>query len=87
MIEGVTKAKSLRIFGREIGVEHLDAPIRLRADSSSAKSFACRRGLGRMRHIDTKCLWLQAAASGREVLVCKIAGSLNPANVLTESAA
>ncbi len=84
MVEGVVKAKGVQTFGSEIGIEHLDSPIRLHTDSSAAKSFACRRGLGRMRHIDTKCLWLQAAVNDRQVLVSKIAGVRNPANVLTK---
>ena len=84
MVEGVLKAKGVQALGKEIGVKYLDSPIVLHTDSSAAKSFACRRGFGRMRHIDTKCLWLQAAVLDRQVLVRKIAGSLNPANVFTK---
>ena len=84
MVEGVLKAKGVQTFGKEIGIRHLDSPIVLHTDSSAAKSFACRRGLGRMRHIDTKCLWLQAAVLDRQVLVRKVAGTRNPANALTK---
>ncbi len=35
------------------------ASIGLHTDSSSAKSFASRRGTGKIRHISVKELWLQ----------------------------
>ena len=33
--------------------------LRVLTDSSVAKSFARTRGLGRMRHLDVKLLWLE----------------------------
>ena len=37
----------------------IDVGIELFCDSSSARAFAKRRGLGKQRHIDTRYLWLQ----------------------------
>jgi hypothetical protein len=84
MVDGVVKAIGIQSLSGEIGLEHLSGPIRLHTDSSSAKSFASRRGLGRARHIDTRCLWLQMAVADSKVLVSKIAGTRNPANLLTK---
>ena len=84
MVDGVMKAIGVQTFGAEIGLVHLNGPIRLHTDSSAAKSFASRRGLGRMRHMDTKCLWLQAVVCERKVLLHKVAGVRNPANLLTK---
>ena len=42
---------------QEMGVQ---ASLAVSTDSASAKSFASTRGLGRMRHLEVKDLWLQA---------------------------
>ena len=49
MVEGVTRAKGLRSLALELGFENLSNVIHLGTDSSAAKSFVCRRGLGKMR--------------------------------------
>ena len=84
MVDGVTKAFGVQSLGAEVGLEHVNGPIRLHTDSSAAKSFASRRGVGRVRHMDTRCLWLQAAVADRRVLVSKVSGLRNPANLLTK---
>ena len=84
MVEGVVRALGVQSVGAEIGLEQVRGPIRLRTDSSAARSFASRRGVGKMRHMDTRCLWLQAAVADRKVLVSKVAGVANPANLLTK---
>ncbi len=43
-------------LGEDVGMKHLDMPIRLHTDSSAAKSFASRRGLDRARHVDEEPL-------------------------------
>ena len=47
-------------------------------DSSAAKRFVCRRGLGKMRHLEMKDLWLQQEVSEGKVIVSKIPGEENP---------
>ncbi len=59
MVEGAGKAKGLQTMSREIGLKGMDEPITMTTDSSAAKSLASRRGLGRMRHMETRLLWLQ----------------------------
>ena len=65
MVDGVIKAMGVQALGGEVGMTHIKGPIQLHTDSSAAKSFACRRGLGRARHIETRCLWLQEAVAGK----------------------
>lgn len=55
------------------------------SDSSSGLSFSTRRGLGKMRHIHTRCLWLQDAVAGKTLRVAKVKGESNPADVLTKA--
>ena len=45
-----------------------------------------RQGLGKLRHVDTKTLWLQQAARTGRVQVRKVAGVANPADLFTKYA-
>jgi hypothetical protein len=58
--------------------------IKLWTDSSAAKSAASRRGLGKMRHMEIKFLWLQEAVRRGRLRLAKIAGEVNPSDVLTK---
>ena len=67
---------------KELGIK--GHGMELETDASAAKSYASRRGAGRIRHVEVRWLWLQkAVADGRFKLV-KIAGGDNPADVLTK---
>ena len=59
MIEGVLKGKGLVTISEELGVKACGGAIEVGTDSSAAKSFVSRRGLGRMRHIEVRDLWLR----------------------------
>ena len=58
--------------------------VRLRVDSSAAKSIASRIGLGRVRHLEVKFLWLQAVVCDKRLEVRKVHGTQNPADILTK---
>ena len=60
------------------------ADIRLWTDSSAAKSIASRVGLGKVRHMEVKFLWLQEVVKDKRVALRNIAGSRNPGDVLTK---
>ncbi len=62
----------------------LQVPIRLWTDSSAAIGITSRQGLGKLRHVDTKTLWLQQAARTKRVEIRKVAGLVNPADLLTK---
>ena len=59
MIEGVTRSKGLISLASELGFMGLSPVVYVGTDSTAAKSFVSRRGLGKMRHIDIKHMWLQ----------------------------
>ncbi len=66
MVDNTLKAMGIKSMAEETGILGMSGPVVLHADSSSAKSFASRRGLGKARHIQTRCLWLQqAVVTGR----------------------
>eukprot|EP00973_Karenia_brevis_P033541 4624657-Karenia_brevis.AAC.1 len=52
MVEGATRAKGLLSLAKELGFKELSNVIKLGTDSRAAKSFVCRRGLGRARHLE-----------------------------------
>ena len=57
----------------------------LHTDSSSAKSFSSRRGLGKQRHVNTRYLWLQDQVAAGHLRVDKIKGDDNSADLLTKA--
>ena len=40
---------------------------RIASDSSSCRAFAQRQGVGRMKHIDAKYLWVQSKVKSRDL--------------------
>ena len=52
MIEGTTTAKRLLRLAMEF--EKLSNVVHLGTDSSAAKSFVNRRGLGKMKHLEIR---------------------------------
>eukprot|EP00971_Amphidinium_carterae_P220004 4367367-Amphidinium_carterae.2 len=60
--------------------------LRIRTDSSAAKGFTTRRGLGRMRHVSTRYLWLQDKVQKQELIMLKVRTEDQPADLLTKAA-
>ena len=84
MVERVTRAKGLRTLAWELGFRSLRNVIKLGTDSSAAKSFVSRRGLGKMRHLEIRDLWLQAEVEQGRLEVHKVKGDQNPADLMTK---
>ena len=57
---------------------------RLRVDAEAAKGIASRRGVDKIRHLDTTTLWLQRHVTDRRIQVHKIHGEVNPADLGTK---
>ena len=68
----------------ELGVPLCFQVVELHTDGAAAKSFVSRRGLGRMRHLELRHLWIQREVGLGSVLVTKVAGTENPADALTK---
>ena len=67
------------------GLEHY--VIEVKVDSSAAQAFTHRRGVGRMKHIDTRFLWLQDLIAAGGVKLKKIPRAQNLADTLTHTSA
>ena len=83
MVDGVQRAKWMVTVAKEVGFKHVEGDIVLGTDSSAAKSFVASRGLGRMRHIEVRDLWLQQEVLAGRVRVAKVKGKTNPAYLMT----
>ena len=57
---------------------------RLFVDASAAQAMSNRQGVGKLRHLDVKYLWLQDLTKQGCIAVRRIGGQLNPADVLTK---
>ena len=54
--------------------------MRLYLDSSAARGVLARRGVGRLRHLSCRILWLQDLVMEKRLLVRSVMGALNPAD-------
>ena len=54
------------------------------ADASAAIGIARRKGLGKVRHLDTQCLWIQDAVRERRIGLEKVAGVVHPVDAMTK---
>ena len=81
IVTGVAEALAVQALAEEMGWK---MSVRVRTDSSAAKAVASRRGLGKMRHIELKYLWLQELVLDQRIAIKKINGLDNPADCLTK---
>ena len=56
----------------------------LYTDSSGARGMIQRQGVGRVRHLSCRVLWLQDLVAAGQIKLSSIAGSLNPADIGTK---
>ena len=84
MVEGVTRANGMRTLAYELGFRGLKNVVKMGTDSSAAKSFVNRRGLGKMRHLEIRDLWLQEEVDKGRLEVSKVRGDQNPADLMTK---
>ena len=58
--------------------------VRLRMDSSAGKAIAQRLGVGRVRCLDVRTLWLQAKVRDKKLVIVKQDGENNIADIGTK---
>ena len=59
--------------------------MKIRTDSSAARSMVQRQGIGRVRHLDASLLWVQQKESERAFSIAAIPSELNSADIGTKS--
>ena len=83
MIEAVLRAKGVVNTMIELGFE-VQHELQLHTDSSAAKSFVSRKWLGKMKHLEIRDLWRQREVALGKVMVNKVEGLKNPADLMTK---
>ena len=78
----------VRASGAALGQQSLFADlgtplsVRVWTDSSAAVDICSRQGLGKLRHIDTQTLWVQETVRTKQIILKKVRGEVNPADLL-----
>ena len=57
----------------------------LRLDASAALGILQRKGVGKIRHLDVGCLWLQEKEAREQIRLAKEPGETNPADLGTKN--
>ena len=79
--KGACEAIGLKGIAADMG---LDLSIVLNTDSSAAKGIATRKGLGKVKHLETRTLWVQEKVDQGIIRVKKVDGAHNVADMLTK---
>ena len=82
---GVVKAAGVSL-GYQARLEDLGVklPVRLWTDSTATIGICGRQGLGKLRHVDTRSLWIQQRVRDGSVELRKVRGEVNPADLFTK---
>ena len=82
---GTVRASTELLGCRSLARDFGQCPAaRLYADAGAALGIIHRQGLGKVRHLDTNCLWVQQAARAKVIAYLKVVGTANPADILTK---
>ena len=74
----------MQTAAKRLGIMVRDLPGEMMTDASGAKSFSSRRSSGRIRHIEVTWLWLQQEEADGKFCMSKVAGTVDPADILTK---
>ena len=82
---GVTKASGIAL-GMQSLMKDLGTilSVRVWTDSSATMGICGRQGLGKLRHIDTRSLWIQRRLRNGDLELRKVRGEVNPADLFTK---
>ena len=81
IVKGAAEALGMQSIGRDLGIE---LKLRLHTDSSAAAGICRRSGIGRVRHLAVGQLWVQERLREGAFSLTRIAGTENPADLLTK---
>ncbi len=81
VVKGSSVALGYQALLSDLGIS-LD--VRVWTDSSATMGICGRRGLGKLRHVDTQSLWIQQKVREKEFELRKVRGDMNPADVCTK---
>ena len=81
LTKGASQAIGLMALAADLGVE---LSVKLHTDASATLGIVKRQGPGKLRHVGVQYLWLQERVRDGTMAVLKVAGSSNPADLMTK---
>ena len=84
-VKGAAHGLGVRSLLSDWGIPGIRLELEIKTDSSAAKGFACRRGLGKQRHVNTRFLWLQDRVACGDVRILKVRTHEQLADPLTKA--
>ena len=79
--DGLAQALGLQPIARDMGIAW---GINIYTDATAAIGIARPRGMCCIRHLDVTDLWIQEKFNSEQAFLHEVAGSENPANLLTK---
>ena len=84
LVKGSAVALGFSSLLADWGIAFSEVPTVV-SDSSAARAFASRRGLGTQRHVQTRFLWIQERVAARHLRIRPVRSARNLADVLTKA--
>ena len=81
VVKAGAEALGVEALAKDLGWQ---VKVQLMVDSTAAKAIASGSGLGKVRHLEVRHLWVQDAVARGRFVIKKVLGKLNPADVLTK---
>ena len=83
LLKGSVEALGLSAVAEERDLEF--AAPRVGSDASAARGMAARHGLGKVKHLELKHLWVQEAVRAKRIVVVKEHTTTNLADLMTKN--
>jgi len=80
LCKGAQEGLAARNMSVEMGIP---LALKLRTDASAAVGILSRQGVGRVKHLQVRQLWMQERIRDEEMKLIKIPRELNPADLMT----
>ena len=80
-IKGACEGLGIKSLLKDLGFE---VTVEVIQDSTAAKGTASRAGIGKIKHLDVGWCWIQGTVERGEIVLVKIDGKINPADLLTK---
>ena len=85
---GITKAAAVGLGLRSLLADWgIECKLVIASDSAAAIGTTSRRGLGKLRHVQTRFLWTQERLLHGDFVLEKVPGEQNTADILTKAVA
>jgi len=81
LVSGCAEGLGMQSLAEDLGYE---VEVRIWTDSDACRGIASRRGLGKMRHVELRYLWVQDVAKEGRLEVRRVDGEANLADHLTK---